>query len=59
LNQVEKVKKGEFDESILKAIIANFKINKIEEQKSNQGRAYAMLDAFTLNRDWENAVAMI
>lgn len=59
LNQVEKVKKGEFDESILKAIIANFKINKIEEQKSNQGRAYAMLDAFNLNRDWENAVDMI
>lgn len=59
LNQIEKVKKGEFDENILKAIIANFKINKIEEQKSNQGRAYAMLDAFTLGRNWQNSVTMI
>ncbi len=59
LDQIEIIKKGNFDESILKAIIANLKIAKIEEQKSNGGRAGAMLDAFTLNRDWKNSVSMI
>lgn len=59
LNQIEIIKKGEFDEGILKAIIANLKIGKIEEQKSNQGRAYAMLDAFTLHRNWASAVSMV
>jgi predicted Zn-dependent peptidase len=59
LDQINIIKKGEFDEGILKAIISNLKIGKIEEQKSNQGRAYAMLDAFTLNKNWANAVSMI
>lgn len=59
LNQIDIIKKGEFDESILKAIIANLKIGKIEEQKSNQGRAYAMLDAFTLHRSWASTVSMV
>lgn len=59
LAQIDIIKKGDFDENILKAIIANLKISKIEEQKSNQGRAYAMLDAFTLGRNWEDAVRMI
>lgn len=59
LDQIEIIKKGNFDESILKAIISNLKIAKIEEQKTNGGRAGAMLDAFTLNRDWKNSVTMI
>ncbi|MBJ7429586.1 MAG: insulinase family protein, partial [Bacteroidia bacterium] len=57
--KIDIIKKGEFDESILKAIIANLKIGKIEEQKSNQGRAYAMLDAFTLHRTWASTVSMV
>lgn len=59
LEQIDIIKRGDFDESILKAIISNLKIAKIEEQKSNQGRAYAMLDAFTLDRKWVDAVTMI
>ena len=54
LNQVEKLKNGEFDEATLKAIIANLKIYKIKERENNDGRAYAMLDAFCMDRNWKN-----
>ncbi len=57
--QIEKVKAGDFDENTLKAIIANLKVSKIEERESNDGRASAMLDAFTTDRPWVDAVADI
>jgi predicted Zn-dependent peptidase len=57
LAQIEKVKAGEFDDATLKAIIANLKVYKIEERESNQGRAGVMLDAFTTERPWVDAVA--
>lgn len=55
--QVEKVKKGEFDEASLKAIIANLKVSKIKERESNAGRAGVLLDAFTTGRNWADAAA--
>ena len=55
--QIEKVKAGEFDAQTLQAIIANLKVYKIKERESNEGRAGAMLDAFTSERKWEDVVA--
>jgi len=55
--QIEKVKSGDFDEATLKAIIANLKMYKIQERESNEGRAGAMLDAFTTERPWADVVA--
>jgi predicted Zn-dependent peptidase len=55
--QVEKVKKGEFDEASLKAIIANLKVIKIKERESNAGRAGVLLDAFITGRNWADAAA--
>ncbi|OYU95693.1 MAG: peptidase M16 [Bacteroidetes bacterium B1(2017)] len=55
--QIEKVKAGDFDENTLKAIIANLKVYKIKERESNDGRASAMLDAFTSDRPWVDAVS--
>ncbi|MCX7959004.1 MAG: class I SAM-dependent methyltransferase, partial [Deltaproteobacteria bacterium] len=40
IDQLEKLKKGEFSETTLKAIINNLKVDKIKERESNQGRAY-------------------
>jgi len=54
MNQLEEIKKGNFNEDMLKAIIANIKVYKIQERESNSGRAYAMLDAFTLDRKWQD-----
>jgi predicted Zn-dependent peptidase len=57
LAQVEKVKKGEFEEAELKAIIDNLKVYKIKERESNDGRATVLLDAFITGRNWADASA--
>lgn len=57
LDQIELLKQGKFDDETLKAIIANLKIYKIRERESNEGRAYAMLDAFCMERSWKDAAA--
>lgn len=57
IEQLEKLKKGEFSETTLKAIINNLKVDKIKERESNQGRAYVMLDAFNTGRNWADVVA--
>lgn len=53
LEQVEKIKRGEFDETTLQAVIRNLEVDQIRQYENNSGRAYAMLDAFTLQRPWE------
>ncbi len=57
LAQVEKVKKGEFGDAELKAIIDNLKAYKIKERESNDGRASTLLDAFITGRNWADASA--
>ncbi len=52
LQQIEKIKKGEFDEELLKGIIANNMVDNIKNYENNQGRAYSLLDAFTTDRKW-------
>jgi predicted Zn-dependent peptidase len=49
LQQIEKLKNGEFDENMLSAIIANMKVDDMKRLESNQGRAYAMENMFVHN----------
>jgi predicted Zn-dependent peptidase len=57
LEQIQLIKQGEFDEEILKAVLANFKVDQIKNNESNDGRAYTILDAFTSDIPWDEAVA--
>jgi predicted Zn-dependent peptidase len=57
LDQVEKIKKGDFDESLITAIINNLKLEDIRKQESNQTRAYILMDAFATGRNWNEVVA--
>ncbi|MES2560892.1 MAG: insulinase family protein [Bacteroidota bacterium] len=59
LAQIELIKKGEFDDATLKAIINNFKVDQIKNNESNAGRAYTMLDAFTVGADWKDNVSFL
>ncbi len=54
IGQVDKLKKGEFDEGILKAIVNNYKLNAIRELESNYSRMSPLLNAFVNSRgeDW-------
>jgi predicted Zn-dependent peptidase len=59
LAQIELIKKGDFDEETLKAIINNFKVDQIRNNESNAGRAYTMLDAFTVGSEWKDNVSFL
>jgi predicted Zn-dependent peptidase len=59
LAQIELIKKGDFDDATLKAIINNFKVDQIKNNESNAGRAYTMLDAFTVGADWKDNVSFL
>jgi predicted Zn-dependent peptidase len=52
VSQIEKIKKGEFDEELLKGIIANNMVDEIKSYENNAGVAYKLLDAFVTDRKW-------
>lgn len=52
LEQLENIKAGKFTNEDLKAIINNFKVDKIRNNESNEGRAGTMLDAFVVGTPW-------
>lgn len=55
LSEIEKVKKGEFDEWLLKAIVNDFKLSEIRGSESNN-RASKFYEAFIKNVPWEERV---
>jgi predicted Zn-dependent peptidase len=61
MGELTKLKKGEFDESIIKAIAANYKLNGIGQLESNQGRAYGLLNdfIFTKGNNWDKTSALV
>ncbi len=50
--QVDKLKNGEFDESLLPAIIDNMKVQELKSFESNRGRASTLQTLFTLGADY-------
>lgn len=48
LGEVEKLKKGDFDEKVIKSIVNNYKKRQIEEFENNYGRAGSLLETFVL-----------
>ena len=59
LEQVEKLKSGEFDESILNAIIANYKRELMTSYEDNFDRCYSMVLSFINGQSWENVVTTL
>jgi predicted Zn-dependent peptidase len=61
LEQIDKLKKGEFDESLIKAIVANLKLNQLQSQEDNVTRAEDIVDEFIKNRgeEWDQSVALL
>jgi predicted Zn-dependent peptidase len=51
LTQVEKLKSGQFDEDLIKAIVNNNRRSEMQTAESNAGRAYDLLDEFITGKD--------
>ncbi|HRF76238.1 MAG TPA: insulinase family protein [Chitinophagales bacterium] len=52
LAEIEKVKRGEFDEWLLKAVINDYKLSRIKSFESNSSRASAFVNTFVKGIDW-------
>jgi predicted Zn-dependent peptidase len=56
--EIKKLKAGDFDEDLLKAIINNKKLE-IIETVDNRSAAYSFIDAFISEMDWKDCVSHI
>lgn len=62
LGELEKIRKGEFDANLLKAIILNKEIEKIKAFDENESRCFLLKDAFIQGLDYRdkfNEIAMM
>lgn len=56
LDQLELLKKGEFPDWLMSAVITDLKLQKTKELENNQSRAMAFVDAFVNDTKWQQAV---
>lgn len=59
LEQIENLKKGNFDDDLIPAIVNNMKKEKIQQDESYSSRAQALMDAFTSEINWRDQVAYV
>lgn len=53
LEQIDLLKKGQFDDWLIKAVIKDFKLKQLKSNETNGGRAAAMVDAFITQTPWD------
>jgi predicted Zn-dependent peptidase len=56
LDQLEKLKSGDFEDWLPEAVLRDLKLSEIRAFEKNQGRADALTYAFVLGLDWKNVV---
>ncbi len=59
LAEIEKLKEGDFDESLLQAAINNYKLYVMRQLDSNEGRANLFVASFINETPWEEMVSGI
>jgi predicted Zn-dependent peptidase len=61
LSQIEKVRKGDFDEKLIRSIVANFKLSKLQSLDNNGSRAFNLFNNFILDRNatWSQQVGIL
>ncbi len=57
LGEIEKLKKGDFDDNLLTSIVNNQKKTMMQVSEKYGSRAYYLMSAFTGEEDWANDVA--
>ncbi|MBV7268274.1 M16 family metallopeptidase [Winogradskyella luteola] len=59
LEQIEKVKKGEFEDWLLDAVVNDLRLSQIRQYENASSTAYAYLEAFIGFQDWKDRVVML
>lgn len=57
LGEIEKVKNGEFDDWMTKAVVNDMRITEIRRQESNFSRAYQLVDVFISNTPYKDKLS--
>ena len=57
LNEIENLKKGNFDEGLLQAVKSNFEKEKLQKMELNINRANNLLDGFIKEVSWKDELA--
>lgn len=57
MEEIVKLRNGEWDESLLESTLANYKRGEMQTLDSNRGRAQAFVDAFINGSDWADEVS--
>jgi zinc protease len=58
LGEIDKIKKGEFEEEMMEAVLNNLKLSEIRKREENY-RAYFINDAFVRDIPWSNRVKFL
>ncbi len=56
LGEIEKLKKGDFNEDLMQATINNFKLQKLYQMEENRGRAMMFVNSFIAGTNWADEV---
>ena len=59
LAEIEKIKKGEFEDWLVEAVINDLKLSEIRQYEDASSTAYAYMDAFIHFEDWQDQVDFI
>ncbi len=59
LQEISNLKKGNFDEAMIKAVVANYKKQQIQNNESNAGRAYTILNSFITETNWAEVLSTL
>jgi len=57
LEQIGKIKTGQFEPGLITAIINNIRIEEMQKQENNTSRTFSIMDAFVTGRNWADVVA--
>ena len=59
LQSLDKIRKGDFDQELLKAIVNNYKFNMMRRLENNRGRANMFVSSFINGIPWEQQIRFI
>lgn len=57
--ELDKIKKGDFPDWLMDAVIKDFKYSEMKGMETNRGRAYSFVDAFINEKEWADKVNSI
>ena len=59
LGEIEKLRKGDFDDDLLTSVVNNFKLQHYRGLNNNRSRARALVDAFINGVEWKQEVGQL